>query len=158
MKDGLERKHPHMACDRASDGQRYHDGELMLDQRGHLEAHFHECAECRQALRDLGRLSLLLGSVPGMEPRPQLAVRLHAGSRNAIRDVKTMRLASWLTAAAASILIGMLFLHRETGTDLVPSPETWEAIAIRPTVEEISSDSLVLAQWMVDELSSVEQR
>ncbi len=146
-----------MACDRTDEVQRYHDGELTLDERGQLEAHFHSCAECRQFLRELGRLSSLLRFAPVSEPGPEFVARMHAHSRAAARDVKTIRLAGWLTAAAAAVLIGALLLGPESVSEPAASAETWESMA-RATVEDASPDSVVLAQWMVDELSSPEQR
>jgi hypothetical protein len=108
-------------------------------------------------LRELGALSSLVRTAPLAEPDPASLARLTRGSRAAIRDHKTFRLAGWLTATAAAVLVGALVMGRETGGEPGPSPETWEALA-RATAEDVSSDNAVMAQWMADELSTTQQR
>jgi hypothetical protein len=79
---------------------------------------------------------------------------------SAARDRSVLRLASWMTAAAAAVLIGAVLIRHMSWTDAAARPAIWETVAVTPPVEvpeEVNPDLVVLAQWMADDLSSGRQ-
>src|SRR5438067_4937361 len=99
-----------MSCDRVEQVHSYHDAELPLSQRGAFEAHLNECAECRELLNDLRRVSDLLAAAPLAELPPAAMTRFGQTWFAAAQDRGVMRIAGWLTSAAAGILIGALLI------------------------------------------------
>jgi hypothetical protein len=80
---------------------------------------------------------------------------------HAAQDRGVLRIAGWLTAAAASILVGALLLHpsydRTENTSMASA--AWQIQASMPPASSelrgeggAGSDVVVLAQWMNDEL------
>src|SRR3954464_14031381 len=85
------------------------DGGLPVEQRVALESHLRECAECAELLRELEGLSAMFVSAP-LEPLPAGAMQRIEHAWDAIQDRAVLRISSWLTAAAAAVLVGALFL------------------------------------------------
>jgi anti-sigma factor RsiW len=78
-----------------------HDGELHGDARVAVEAHMAACVECAIEMQRLTRTARFLKAalMPAMNP---LAM---ARLRERINGSRTIRLANWLTAAAAVVLL-----------------------------------------------------
>jgi len=145
-----------MTCSRTAQVHRYHDGELSSAQREVQEAHIRHCAECRELLADLRRLSSLISGASLAGIPPQTMGRL-GECWPVARDRGVLRAASWLTAAAAAVLIGALLAKPADRADVGARPAIWGTIAVMPPVEgpdDSGSDLAVMAQWMVDELSA----
>jgi hypothetical protein len=87
--------------------------------------------------------------------------RLHE-SRYVLPDTGVLRIAGWLTAAAAAVLMtALLYFPRETDNGALAVSDSVLDAAIEPPVETASaesgrSDFVTLAQWMADDLSSNE--
>jgi anti-sigma factor RsiW len=148
-----------MSCDRIEQVHAFYDGELSLSQRGEFEAHLNDCAECRDLLADLRRVSDLLASAPLAELPAGAMTKFQQTWFAAAQDRGVMRIASWLTSAAAAILIGALLIwpsniRQESTIALTASPEL--AAAVTPPAglqENDSADLVVAAQWMANDLT-----
>jgi len=149
-----------MTCEKAAQVQAYYDNELDSARSEMLEAHLEQCAQCSQLLDELGSLSRMLMKAPRPEMRPQAAPRLQ-GAWYVARDRGMMRIAGWLTATAAALLVGALV------TASIPQPTAptktglWEAMAVMPPTEpqgEANSDLVQVAQWMADDLALGDRR
>lgn len=145
-----------MACGRTVEIQLYHDGELGGADHEEVTAHLQECAECRRLLADLQRLSSLLSEAPLVQMRPDAMDRLgrypHTAAERGI-----LRIAGWLTATAAAVLIGTLLTRPNIPVEMASRPAIWETMAVMPPAEErdeTNSDLAVAAQWMADDLSA----
>lgn len=144
-----------VACNRTGDIHRYHDGELPDPDRRIIESHLQDCPECRQLLSELQHLSALITGAVTTEAPPALVPRLHE-CWSAGRDRSVLRLAGWLTGAAAAVLIVALLSKGFGRTNLAAQPPFWEAVAVTPPSEqpEEASPELVVAQWMAEDLSA----
>jgi anti-sigma factor RsiW len=144
-----------MTCEKAAQVQAYYDNELDASRSEMLEAHLEQCAECSRLLNDLRALSWMLSEAPRPAMRPQ-AVSKYQGAWHVARDRGMMRIAGWLTATAAALLVGAL-LTAPTPQPSVPAKTgLWEAMAVMPPAEpqgEANSDLVQVAQWMADDLS-----
>jgi predicted anti-sigma-YlaC factor YlaD len=149
-----------MICQQAAQVHAYYDGELPRDQRAALEAHLQQCGECRDLLDELGQMSELIASAPLAEPSQMTLARLEQ-SWSAVRDRGVMRIAGWLTAVAASVLVASLLFwkqHADESTVLVATTPAWVTTAVMPPAEAqhddaAPSDLVVVAQWMANDLS-----
>ncbi len=152
-----------MNCDRSAQVHAYHDDALAPSARGELEAHLDACPGCRALLADLRSLSNLISAAPLAAMSPETMTRLSNSGRTA-RDRGVLRITSWLTAAAAAILIGALLLipDRNAAPNPIVATSTtstgeaaWETIAVMPPMEidENVPELIVLAQWMANDLS-----
>lgn len=145
-----------MTCNRTIQVQQYHDGELPPDERRALESHLAACAPCRELLADLQGLSSLIRQAPLADMPVHAVARLRnhpacAGDRDLIR------VAGWLTAAAAAVLLFALLKAPAGSADRIAAgPSLWETVAVTPLgeVQDDQNGEMVLAQWMADELSS----
>src|SRR5687767_5777805 len=96
-----------MNCEREAQVQAYHDGELPAEQRESMEQHLRECADCAALLVELRQMSAMVASAPRMEMTADSLRRLEQAWWRQ-RDRGVLRLAEWLTAAAAAVIIGTL--------------------------------------------------
>lgn len=126
-----------------------------------LEAHLQECADCNQLLAELRGVSNLIAAAPLAPLSPQAMARL-SGSWRAARDHGLLRITSWLTAAAAAVLIGALLLFPDRNPSTSPSfvatstgEASWETVAVMPPLDadENVPELIVLATWMANDLS-----
>ncbi|MEP0841818.1 MAG: zf-HC2 domain-containing protein [Phycisphaerae bacterium] len=142
-----------MSCNRSAEVHRYHDGELAAAQRAAVESHVDQCAECKALLSDLARLSALVAAAPRAAlPEPALA-RLRESWRSS-RERGVIRVAGWLTAAAAAILIAAVVSGPSHRPESAGEPSFTGTLATLPPVETTEDDELmVMALWMADELS-----
>lgn len=151
-----------MSCERSAQVHVYHDNALAASQRVALEAHLEECADCRELLADLHRLSNLIGSAPLAAMSPETMDRL-SRSLHAARDRGVLRITSWLTAAAAAVLVGTLLLVPDrNGTpnptviaNATANEPAWETVAVMPPLgaDENVPEIIALATWMANDLS-----
>jgi len=145
-------------CEQTTQVHRYHDGCLTAQSRAEVEAHLAECVECAELLQDLRRLSQLIADAPRAGLPGEALVRLR-GARQLARDRGVLRIATWLTAAAASVMLATLLIRPAEQTDLRSSSASaavWQTRAVMPPEEADSgsSDLVVVAQWMADELGA----
>jgi|SRR5438067_53649 len=148
-------------CDQTAQVHLYHDGELPAEQREALEAHLCQCTECAALLSELRSLSRLFAAAPMAQIEPDAMQRLRE-ARYILPDTGVLRIAGWLTAAAAAVLLAALpMLHREdrnTETANVASADVLDVAVTPPTdAENTHNDLVALAQWMSDDLSANER-
>ncbi|MGB9626314.1 MAG: anti-sigma factor family protein [Phycisphaerae bacterium] len=149
-----------MSCGKIADVHRYHDGELSPAGREAFEAHLRGCHECGDVLADLRRLSVMIaGSDLAPLPADLLSRVQELPRRTGERAI--LRIAGWLTAAAAAVLIGALLGRPADGTEANVRPAVWQTLAVMSPAEVqpgAGSDPVLVAQWMADELSVSEKR
>lgn len=146
-----------MTCNQTSQLDRYHDGELAPVEREAIEGHLRACDQCRQRLAELKSLSSLIRTARLAEMPARLAIRFDR-CRQTARDEGILRLAGWMTAAAAAVLIGALLIgHADQGAT-ASQPAIWQTVAVTPSADLPDSENsdLAVAEWMVDELSAGE--
>ncbi|HEV8291223.1 MAG TPA: zf-HC2 domain-containing protein [Tepidisphaeraceae bacterium] len=149
-----------MNCDQTKHVQAFYDGEMSAVERAGFEAHLKACAICSAELEDLRRLSthLAAASIPFVSQ--EAIARFHRAA-NVAEERGVLRLAEWLTAAAAAVLvIGLtgLFKHDTTHAS---APDVWEQAAVAyPTDHDptVQSDVLQFAEWMRTDLSPSQKR
>jgi len=143
-------------CEQADRLNAYYDGELPEEEARDLEAHIRVCPDCACELDRLRRLSRLVAAAHSVELASEAVERLHA-SVGAVRERIVVRFASFLTAAAAAVLLlCSVWLLQPAGTSDVYSASTvpWERAAMGASVEMASADAQTqLAQWIVEDLS-----
>ena len=149
-----------MTCERMNQIHAYHDGELSPAARGEVESHVAVCAECRQLLGELRDLSQMLATVdlPAV-PRGALN-RMHGAwwaSRRA-QEQGVRRLAGWLTAAAAAVLVVVpLTSARAPAEPPLVATRSWEIMALVPPAgprEDPNAEFIQVAQWFATDLST----
>jgi anti-sigma factor RsiW len=153
-----------MSCDKSAQVHAYHDDALATSGRVALEAHLESCADCQALLADLRGLSNLIAAAPLVTMSPEAMNRLAKSWRTA-RDRGLLRITSWLTAAAAAVLVGaLLFVSDRNGTInptlLTSSEPAWETVAVMPPLEadENVPEIVALATWMANDLSLGERQ
>ena len=82
----------------------YHDGELPPVQRQEVEGHLQQCAACADELRQLRRISEFLAATPVPHLDPNQKNELYALAP-ATREFAYMRIAEWVSAVAAAVLL-----------------------------------------------------
>ncbi|NLU21579.1 MAG: zf-HC2 domain-containing protein [Phycisphaerae bacterium] len=144
-----------MSCTRTIEVHRYHDGELPPGQKAALEAHVAACAECSQLLADLRSVSVLIRRAP-LADLPAAAADRLAQCRPWTADAGLIRVAGWLTAAAAAVLIIALLRKPVDSSPMVAGPALWETLVVTPSadIQDEAISEVVLAKWMADELST----
>lgn len=149
-----------MNCDKAAQIHAYLDDEMDAAQRGELESHLLQCAECQGLLTDIRGLSALIVRASRPVSMRVGAMATYYGAWRSARDRAVMRITGWLTAAAAVLMMGALLLGPVRSSPSVaakPKPGIWEVMVVTPPVEthgEANSDLVQVAQWMADDLSS----
>ena len=116
------------------------------------------CAECAALLAELRGLSRVLVAAPRAE-LPAGGVERIVQSRQRVRDRGVLRIATWLTAAAASIVLATLLIQpaqQPPVREATASAALWQTRAVMPPdeMDNSSTELLVLAQWMTDELGA----
>jgi len=149
-----------MTCDKVQLVEAFYDAEMPSADRDTFAAHLARCPICMAELDALQRLSRELAAVSIPSVSDEALARFH-GTVNVAEERGVLRLAEWLTAAAAAVLaIGLtgLFKHDTTHAS---APDTWEQAAIAypadhdPTVQ---SDMLQFTEWMRTDLSPSQRR
>jgi anti-sigma factor RsiW len=85
----------------------YWDDEITLAERDWLESHFSACAACRAEYEQFARSIELVGSLPRVEVRPELAERALARARRApaAPDRLPQRTPRWIPVTATAALL-----------------------------------------------------
>ncbi len=150
-------------CDQTDQVHLYHDGELPAAEREALEAHLRECGECAALLKELRGLSRLFDAAPMAQIEPSALQRLR-DARYVLPDAGVLKIAGWLTAAAAAVLVAALPMLPREDRNTQPQPvvvanaDVLDAAVTPPTDTDSSRNDLVtLAQWMSDDLSTNER-
>jgi anti-sigma factor RsiW len=145
-----------MTCPREGQVHAYHDGELPAEQRAELEQHLHECGDCAALLAELRSLSAALRAAPFSSMNPQAQRRLEQSWWRQ-RDRGVLRLAEWLTAAAAAVIVISLANFPHSPTRMAPEGAmAWQTEALIPpaqTRDDPTSDVVAAAEWMANDLS-----
>src|SRR5437868_3157277 len=150
-----------MNCERSEQVHRYHDGELPAGERDALEAHLKACAECAGLLRELQAMSRIFAAAPMATISDDAMQRLRA-ARYVLPDAGVLRIAGWLTAAAAAVLLAALPVWRQeypVQAPAIASADVLDTDAVTPPADADTShnDLVALAQWMSDDLSGNER-
>lgn len=85
----------------------YWDDEITLAERDWLESHFNSCAACRGEYEQFARSIELVGSLPRVEVRPELAERALARARRstAVADRLPLGAPRWIPITATAALL-----------------------------------------------------
>lgn len=133
----------------------YWDDETTQAEREWLEGHFHSCATCRREYEQYARTIELLGSLPRVEPSPELPERVlqRVKRSESIPDRLPVGRPIWVpvaSAVAAAALIAVTIAGPWLGsrhespvaTQLVPSgPVTQPVLVQVPTSPAGTSDA-----------------
>jgi len=135
----------------------YHDGELSPSDRAAVEAHLSECADCRELLADLRSVAQLVATAPMVEMPPQAMKRMQQAWWTA-QDRGVLRVASWLTAAAAAVIFAAVMFSSPS-----QRPDTnsnWQVVALTPPTDfqdqdeaQPQNDVVDAAQWIANDLA-----
>ena len=147
-----------MACDKTNLVHAYHDGELPDDQRAAMEEHLRVCEQCRELLAQLRGLTALFTSAQ-LPSLPVGAVDRIEHAYEVSQDRAILRISSWMTAAAAAVLVGaIVFVPKEMRANEPERPDpVLQELAVMTPVEHRDSaraESVAVAQFFVDELSN----
>ncbi len=143
-----------MSCTKTERVHRFHDGELSPSEREGAAAHIGACAECRETLAALRRLSQLLAEAPRADLSAEAAQRVRE-SWYTVRDRGVVRAAGWLTAAAAAVLVAALLTGPGNSAEAGSRLPIWQTVAVTEPVgvqDAAPPDTVVTAQWMADDL------
>jgi anti-sigma factor RsiW len=149
-----------MSCNQINRVEAFYDGEMTAADREAFAAHLKNCAACNEELSYLRRISseIAAASIPAVSE--DALARFH-GAVNVAEERGVLRLAEWLTVAAAAVLvIGLTGLFKHDTTHASP-PDAWEQAAIAyPTDHDptVQSDVLQLTEWMRADLSPSQKR
>lgn len=85
----------------------YWDDEITLAERDWLESHFNSCAACRGEYEQFARTIELVGGLPRVEVRPELAERALARARRsaAVADRLPLGTPRWIPVTATAALL-----------------------------------------------------
>src|SRR5207244_1110981 len=143
-----------MNCEQTHQVHLYHDGELPAGQRDALEAHLKTCSECQALLTDLRAMSRAFAAAPMVEIPSDAMLRIR-GAQYVLPDTGVLKIAGWLTAAAAAILLAALPVWRQeyrVQPPAVASADAIDTIAVTAPADADANhnDLVALAQWMSD--------
>lgn len=154
-----------MSCDRAAQVHAYHDRQLGPAAREAFELHLEQCADCAALHGELRAISRAIADAPlPMVASAQINERLYDAWYVA-QQRGVLRMSSWLTGAAAAVLVGALLLtpRDSTSTDAgtvassaQQQANAWEATALMPPPERVGDrpdEYVELAQWIASDLS-----
>jgi anti-sigma factor RsiW len=147
-----------MDCGRFAQVHALHDGELSAADAAAVERHAAECAACGALLGELRGLSRMIAVADRAAMPERMVSRLH-GQWHAARDRGTVRVLSWLTGAAAALLVAGLAMWTPPRPGTVArGGGTWEIAAVTPPVVADAhagegTELVQVAQWIADDLS-----
>lgn len=161
----------------------YHDGELDAQTHSDVHQHLQTCDACRDQLGQIRRLSGLIRTAGGNRPddaiRPDELRRIHSAVRKVEHDQPLLRIAGFMSAVAASLLIiSAAWLAELPRRNVAPSqvsvlpidsPE-WQEVAVLeyvppvpfeaddtrnnlPAFAQADGRDTQFVNWMVDGLS-----
>lgn len=157
--------------------QRYHDGELDAAASTAVEAHVASCDDCREQVEALRSMSAWVSGATLPSVDTARLDRIASAAWHSADEGQLRKLATWITAAAASImLLAMLNLSSQpkdstsiVATDVTTAPSyasmpvssaEWERAAVTPistatlSADESNRDLVQFAQWMATDLDS----
>ena len=149
-----------MTCDRLDQVEAFHDGELSAADSAELAQHMQQCGACSARLDELRRWTMRLNEAPLPELPTGAIDRLYRVYRRS-SDRAVLKVASWMTAAAAALLLGALWWRPARVSGERPAPAMWESIAVMPPGEsqgDAASELVQVAQWMADDFSGGRRR
>ncbi|MGE5609961.1 MAG: anti-sigma factor family protein [Bacillota bacterium] len=145
-----------MNCENNRHLDAYYDGELFGEDLARFEAHLSECLPCRTELQELQKLSELISRVEIPSIPSETMDRLHDYAEMS-GEMTVLRIAEWLTAAAAAILVvGLLVLFWERPS-YAQSVTAWEQVVINRQVDGQGNgtvEPLQMAEWVARGLAS----
>jgi hypothetical protein len=155
-----------MSCDRATQVHAYHDRQLGPAAREAFELHADNCSDCAALLNELRLMSRAIADAPLPEVAASSTIneRLYDAWYLA-QQRGVLRMSSWLTGAAAAVLVGALLLTPQGNTSsenpgvasATPAQaNVWETAALMPPPEragERPDEYVELAQWIASDLS-----
>lgn len=146
----------------------YHDDRLDAATAAQVEAHVKTCAACAAELQALRALSQMFSELPPARLSQIGLARVH-GAVDAIADEErgVLRMARWLSAAAAVVLLGATLAltslssqsaQAQSSSSELPAtvlPQAWERVAMSGSDATSSSQqsNVVDAEWIVADLS-----
>ncbi|MCX5662304.1 MAG: zf-HC2 domain-containing protein [Planctomycetota bacterium] len=158
-------------CDQEQQVHRYHDGELDAPAAAAVESHLRSCPACSAELRLLRSLGASLRTLAEATPIPIGLGRSVHRRVERFADAGTLRLAGWLTAAAAAVVLACVVKLESFGTDstgpmwfgsptnssvistsATPAAETAAALSMHELGPAADEDQQI-ALWMVADLS-----
>lgn len=141
-----------MSCDHTNEIHAYHDGELAAERVEALERHLATCGSCRAELVELRELSVRVSSAALVAPSAIAMQRLVRSGR-VTQERSIRRLAGWLTAAAAAIVM-VATVTRPQAPPPVQSAAGVDLLGLDNMGEPLP-ETLATAQWMALDLSAV---
>jgi anti-sigma factor RsiW len=146
------------------------DGELSAEQHSVVERHLGECEACRTILAEWREVSARLSAAPLRAMPAGLSERLERTFDAANQDRGVLRIAGWLTSAAAAMLVASLALFpsprggvADSGAAIdspARSAVAWQTDAVMPPTEirdDTVPETVQFAQWMASDLAMDEQ-
>jgi predicted anti-sigma-YlaC factor YlaD len=103
----------------------WHDRQLSSEDCRRFEEHLALCAECREELRAIASLSRLFAGARKPSIPADALHRLHQSAEK-LRERDLLRIARWLTAAAAVLLVVGLAALLRKGPATSRPVATWE--------------------------------
>ena len=156
-----------MICERAHDIHAYHDGELSAPaQVAAVEAHLRDCAACAALLADLRELSTRVAAAPMVDITP-VAMKRMQQAWWAAQDRGVLRVASWLTAAAAAVILAAVMWSApgDRGGDNTMTAANGPQLAVlmqqsspafQQEADEPQDESLIATQYIANDLTLAE--
>jgi anti-sigma factor RsiW len=142
-----------MHCSQAANVHAYHDGELAAVQVASIESHLNDCADCRELLADLRQMSQLVATAPLVD-MPPFAMKRMQQAWWAAQDRGVLRIASWLTAAAAAVIFAAVMF---SPSDRGDTNTNWQVAALTPPTEFVDepqqNEVIDAAQWIANDLA-----
>jgi anti-sigma factor RsiW len=135
----------------------YHDGELSPAEAAIVERHLAECPACQRELRQLRRLSLIVGRAEAAAPSATTVASIKR-QLEWEGNPMVLHLARRMTGVAAAVLLaGALWLvTANTFSGAAPIPvHDWEAAAVSPMADASQQNGadVQLAEWIETDLS-----
>lgn len=151
-------------CNQTTQVHRYHDGQMNAQDAQAYEHHLQACPVCQAELASLREMSSLFAEASLPELSELSRARLHQAvdqRMNLAQERGVLRLAQWLSAAAAAVLVvcsvQLAFMNSTASADTSPTL-AWEMTTAMLTQDNtaggIVSDEHSLAAWIVDDLSA----
>jgi anti-sigma factor RsiW len=143
----------------------YHDGELSPAQVAAADAHLRDCAACAELLGELRQVSQLVAAAP-MVDMPPAAMKRMQQAWWAAQDRGVLRVASWLTAAAAAVILGAVMFSSpgdrgsDTMTATTNAPQLvalmQQSSSFQQEPDEPQDELLIATQYIANDLSLAE--
>lgn len=124
--------------------ERYYDKELSEAERAEVQTHLAGCSECATELARLnatgGFLRAGAPELPKLEALSPMFARIRAGRLARMQDPRVIRLAKWLTSAAAAIMLtcgAALWTMSGQAAKGNSSNPSWTAYAVSANDEQV---------------------